>query len=152
MDVQTECSPSETPCAESEANSHASDEMTDSPIDENEVQSHISRTRDPVSNSSKSDQNLDTSNSATFRAKNSNNSDQNLDTSNSTRRITRSFPALLLAVSSILWSHLGPILSVLLPTVDSLWRVSQHKDGNADEEKTDSEEDECSLAERVASY
>lgn len=43
-------------------------------------------------------------------------------------------------------------LSVLLPTVDSLLRVSQQKDGNADEEKNDSEEDECSLADRVASY
>ncbi|KAJ8570427.1 hypothetical protein K7X08_037399 [Anisodus acutangulus] len=44
-------------------------------------------------------------------------------------------------------------LSVLLPTVDSLLRVSQHKDnGNADDEKNDSEEDECSLADRVASY
>lgn len=43
-------------------------------------------------------------------------------------------------------------LSVLLPTVDSLLRVSQNKDGNADDEKNDSEEDECSLADRVASY
>ncbi|KAL3324340.1 hypothetical protein AABB24_038480 [Solanum stoloniferum] len=67
--------------------------MTDSPIDENEVQSHISRTRGSTisraNNSSKSDQNLDTSNSATSRAKNSNKNDQNLDTSISTRKITR---------------------------------------------------------------
>ncbi|KAK6784211.1 hypothetical protein RDI58_017665 [Solanum bulbocastanum] len=57
-----------------------------------------------------------------------------------------SFPALLLAVSSILWSHLGPI-SVCCSL---LWILSggclQQKDGNADEEKNDSEEDECSLA------
>ncbi|KAL3324337.1 hypothetical protein AABB24_038480 [Solanum stoloniferum] len=69
--------------------------MTDSPIDENEVQSHISRTRGSTisraNNSSKSDQNLDTSNSATSRAKNSNKNDQNLDTSISTRKITRCY-------------------------------------------------------------
>ncbi|XP_016457670.2 condensin-1 complex subunit CAP-D2-like [Nicotiana tabacum] len=40
-------------------------------------------------------------------------------------------------------------LSVLLPTVDSLLRVSQQKDGNANEIE---EEDERSLADRVASY
>ncbi|CAN4118527.1 unnamed protein product [Withania somnifera] len=43
-------------------------------------------------------------------------------------------------------------LGVLLPTVDSLLRVSQHKDGNADDEKNESEEDEFSLADQVASY
>lgn len=45
MGAQTECSPSEPACAESEANSHASSEVTDSVIDENEVQSPTSRTR-----------------------------------------------------------------------------------------------------------
>lgn len=44
---QTECSPSEPISAESEANSHASSEVTDSAIDENEVQSPISRPRGP---------------------------------------------------------------------------------------------------------
>ncbi|XP_055808723.1 condensin-1 complex subunit CAP-D2 [Solanum dulcamara] len=91
---QTECSPSEPGCAESEANSHASSEVTDSENDENEVQSPISRIRGSTGSrtktSSKSDQNLDTSNSTTSRSKNSSRSDQNLDTSNSTRRITRS--------------------------------------------------------------
>jgi len=45
MEVQKECSPLEPPCAESEANSHASTEVTNSAIDENEVQFHVSRTR-----------------------------------------------------------------------------------------------------------
>ncbi|MCD7446306.1 hypothetical protein HAX54_000116 [Datura stramonium] len=74
MEVQTECSPSEPGCAELEANSHASSGVTDSAVDENEVQSPISRTRGATRS----------------RAKNSSKNVQNLDTSNSTRRITRS--------------------------------------------------------------
>ncbi|CAN4109193.1 unnamed protein product [Withania somnifera] len=89
MEAQTECSPSEPGCAESQANSHASSEVTDSAIDENEVQSPIGRTRGATrsraKNSSRSDQNLDSSNSTRSRAKNSSKSDQNLDSSNSTR-------------------------------------------------------------------
>lgn len=94
VEAQTECSPSEPGCAVSEANSHASSEVTDSAIDELEVQSPISRTRGATKsrakNSNRSDQNLDISNCTTSRAKNSSRNDQNLDTSNSTRRITRS--------------------------------------------------------------
>ncbi|KAH0685641.1 hypothetical protein KY290_017164 [Solanum tuberosum] len=45
MEVQTKSSPLEPGCAESEANSHASTEVTNSAIDENEVQFHVSRTR-----------------------------------------------------------------------------------------------------------
>ncbi|XP_059295727.1 condensin-1 complex subunit CAP-D2 [Lycium ferocissimum] len=74
MEAQTECSPSEAGCAESEGNSHASSEVTDSAIDETEVQSPISRTRGATRS----------------RAKNSSRSTQSVDTSNSTRRITRS--------------------------------------------------------------
>ncbi|KAF3613565.1 hypothetical protein FXO37_36330 [Capsicum annuum] len=43
--AETECSPSEPACAESESNSHASSELTDSAIDESEIQSPTSRTR-----------------------------------------------------------------------------------------------------------
>ncbi|KAH0689072.1 hypothetical protein KY289_016430 [Solanum tuberosum] len=45
MEVQVECLHSEPGCAESKANSHASTEVTDSTIDESEVQSPVSRTR-----------------------------------------------------------------------------------------------------------
>ncbi|PHT51497.1 hypothetical protein T459_35566 [Capsicum annuum] len=66
-EAKTECSPSELACAESESNSHASSELTDSAIDESEIQSPTSRTRgatrSKAKNSSKSDQNLGTSNS-----------------------------------------------------------------------------------------
>uniref|UniRef100_A0A0V0HH10 Putative ovule protein n=1 Tax=Solanum chacoense TaxID=4108 RepID=A0A0V0HH10_SOLCH len=64
----------------------------------------------------------------------------------------KEFPCLIPGCKLNLVESLRSNLSVLLPTVDSLWRVSQQKDGNADEEKNDSEEDECSLADRVASY
>ncbi|PHT96431.1 hypothetical protein BC332_34643 [Capsicum chinense] len=55
-EAETECSPSEPACAESESNSHASSELTDSAIDE-------SATRSKAKNSSKRNQNLGTSNS-----------------------------------------------------------------------------------------
>ncbi|PHT24741.1 hypothetical protein T459_35791 [Capsicum annuum] len=44
-EAETECSPSEPACAESKSNSHASSELTDSAIDESEIQSPTSRTR-----------------------------------------------------------------------------------------------------------
>ncbi|PHT96260.1 hypothetical protein BC332_34814 [Capsicum chinense] len=44
-EAETECSPSEPACAESESNSHPSSELTDSAIDESEIQSPTSRTR-----------------------------------------------------------------------------------------------------------
>ncbi|KAH0729942.1 hypothetical protein KY289_001130 [Solanum tuberosum] len=64
----------------------------------------------------------------------------------------KEFPCLTPGCKLNLVESLRSNLSVLLPTMDSLWRVSQQKDGNADEEKNDSEEDECSLADQVASY
>ncbi|PHT44343.1 hypothetical protein T459_35651 [Capsicum annuum] len=44
-EAETECSPAEPACAESESNSHASSEVTDSVIYESEIQSPTSRTR-----------------------------------------------------------------------------------------------------------
>ncbi|KAH0765086.1 hypothetical protein KY285_000957 [Solanum tuberosum] len=64
----------------------------------------------------------------------------------------KEFPCLTPGCKLNLVESLRSNFSVLLPTVDSLWRVSQQKDGNVDEEKNDSEEDECSLADLVASY
>ncbi|KAH0781435.1 hypothetical protein KY290_001033 [Solanum tuberosum] len=110
MEVQTECSPLEPPCAESEANSHASSEV---PLDLEQTTADVF---DPVYS------------------------------------LMKEFPCLTPGCKLNLVDSLRSNLSVLLPTVDSLWRVSQQKDGNADEEKNDSEEDECSLADRVASY
>lgn len=45
MEAETKCSPAEPACAESESNSHASCEVTDSAIYESEIQSPTIRTR-----------------------------------------------------------------------------------------------------------
>ncbi|KAH0765077.1 hypothetical protein KY285_000948 [Solanum tuberosum] len=63
----------------------------------------------------------------------------------------KEFPCLTPGCKLNLVESLRSNISVLLRIVDSLWRVSLKKDGNVDEEKNDSEEDECSLADRVAS-
>ncbi|PHT37391.1 hypothetical protein T459_35677 [Capsicum annuum] len=44
-EAETECSPSETVCAESESNYHASSALTDTAIDKSEIQSPTSCTR-----------------------------------------------------------------------------------------------------------
>uniref|UniRef100_M1BVF5 Condensin complex subunit 1 n=1 Tax=Solanum tuberosum TaxID=4113 RepID=M1BVF5_SOLTU len=65
--------------------------------------------------------------------------------------LMKEFPCLTPGCKLNLVESLRSNISVLLRTVDSLWRVSLKKDGNVDEERNDSEEDECSLADRVAS-
>ncbi|PHT96631.1 hypothetical protein BC332_34443 [Capsicum chinense] len=86
-EAKTECSPSAPACAESESNSHAFSELTDSAIDESEIKSPTSRTRGSLaaffSNGVNRHYTFSFGDATRSKAKNSSKSDQNLGTSSS---------------------------------------------------------------------